>query len=170
MSKNNISIRIEVSQTTKAKLKEINNRRKSQGYSKLGYRYFFEEGVNKIYDETFSENSDERQLRELDLEISEMDSNLIKMKQEREKLANKINGNDLYGFMKHINYLLNDYRKEHDDASIEDFVKDKYNQIMGVYKQSSFKDNNLDSPMMETDEDKIEIFIKIIKENIKMYI
>lgn len=165
MSKNNISIRIEVSQKTKAKLKKINNRRKSQGYSKFGYRYFFEEGVNKIYDETFSENSDERQLRELDLEISEMDLHLAKMKQEREKLANKIEGSDLYGFMKPINSLLNDYRKKHDDASIEDFVKDKYKQIMAVYKQSSFKDNNLDSPMMETDEDKIKIFIKIIKEN-----
>lgn len=167
MSENNKSIRIEVSQKTKDKIKSINEKRKAIGQDKLGYRYFFENGVNEIYDETFSENSDERALREAKEELRAILRQEAKARSKVAKLEEHIENKDLFNFMEDgIKPLLKAYREKHKDSSIEDFVNDKFENIIGIYEGSTFKDDGLDSQMIMDDEEKIEILVRIIKENI----
>lgn len=167
MSENNKSIRIEVSQKTKDKIKSINEKRKARGQDKLGYRYFFENGVNEIYDETFSENSDERALREAKEELKAIRHQEAIARSKVATLEEHLENKDIFNFMEDdIKPLLKTYREKHKDSSIEDFVKDKFENIMKLYDCSTFKYDGLDSKMIIEDEEKIEILVRIIKENI----
>lgn len=162
---NNTSIRIEVNPSLKTKMEQVNEKRKSRGEPKYVYRDFLREGVNKIYDETFKENSAERELREVENELAEIELTKAKLLQRKTKLKDKIEGNDIIDFMNHVKPLLKKYRENHKDSTIKEFVQNTYEKIMKIYEQSSFKDSNLDSYMMETNEDKIDILVRLISEN-----